>query len=322
MKRRDFIVALFCMALGPLAAAAQPADKIPRIGYLSHGPSPVFEAWQEGLRTLGWIEGRNLIVEYRWSHGNDARLPELAADLVRLGVDLITVPNSTVADATLRATRTMPIVFCFHGDPVGSGHVASLARPGGNITGMSNLLTELSAKQLELLAEAVPGARRIAVLWNPLAPPHRPALLALEAAARELGVELRLVPANGVKQFDEAFATMRAERSGAALVLASPPYCVHRARLAELARQYRLPSIFGWRENPQEGGLMSYGPNLNDMFRRCAAFVDKVLKGARPVALPVEQASRYEFVINLTAARALGVEIPSSVVARADEVIE
>ena len=248
---------------------------------------------------------------------------ELVEDLVRHGVDLIVVAGSTYADVALRATRTIPIVFCSHGDPVGAGHVASLARPGGNVTGMSSLLTELSAKQLEILAATVPGEGPIAVLWNPASPPHGPALSTVKATARDLGVKLHLVPASAVEEFDAAFAAMSAGRARAALALVSPSYYVHHARLAELARHGpRLPSMFGWREYPKVGGLMSYGPNLNDMFRRCAVYVDKILKGAKPAELPVEQASKYEFVINLDAARALDVEIPPSILIRADEVIE
>ena len=322
MRRSSLIVVLFAMALGANAARAQSTDKIASVGYISHGLSPALEALQEGLRTLGWVEGSNLIVEYRWSYNKDERIPELVEDLVRHRVDLIVVAGSTYADVALRATRTIPIVFCSHADPVGAGHVASLARPGGNVTGMSNLLTELSAKQLEILTATVPGDGPIAVLWNPASPPHGPALSTVKATARNLGVELRLVPATAVEEFDAAFAAMSAERARAALALVSPSYYVHHALLAELAGQYRLPTMFGWREYPKAGGLMSYGPNLNDMFRRCAAYVDKILKGAKPAELPVEQASKYEFVINLNAARALDIEIPPSILIRADEVIE
>jgi putative tryptophan/tyrosine transport system substrate-binding protein len=318
MRRRSLIVALFAVALWANAVGAQPTVKIASFGYISHGLSPALDALQEGLRTLGWVEGSNLIVEYRWSDNKDERIPHLVDDLVRHGVDLIVVAGSTYADVALRATRTIPIVFCSHADPVGAGHVASLARPGGNATGMSNLLTELSAKQLEILAATVPGEGHIAVLWNPASPPHGPALSTVKATARDLGVKLHLVPASTV----EAFAAMSAERARATLALVSPSYYVHHARLAELARYYRLPSMFGWREYPKVGGLMSFGPNLNDMFRRCAVYVDKILKGAKPAELPVEQASKYEFVINLDAARALDVEIPPSILIRADEVIE
>ena len=198
--------------------------RLPRLAISRTGYRPALEALQEGLRTLGWAEGSNLIVEYRWSDNKDERIPELVEDLVRHGVDLIVVAGSTYTDVALRATRTIPIVFCAHGDPVGAGHVASLARPGGNVTGMSSLLTELSAKQLELLAGAVPGEGPIAVLWNPASPPHGPALSTVKATARALGVKLHLVPASAVEEFDAAFAAMNAEHARAALALVSPSY--------------------------------------------------------------------------------------------------
>jgi putative ABC transport system substrate-binding protein len=269
MKPRPSIAALLAVILGQSLAGARAAEQVHRIGYPSHGPSPALEALQQGLRTFGWIEGRNLVVEYHLTEGKDERIPELAADLVRLGVDLIVAAGSNYAHAALHATGTIPIVFCSHGDPVGAGHVASLSRPGGNVTGISNLLTELSAKQLELLNAAVPGPGPIAVLWNPASPPHGAALPAVRAAARDLGIETRLMPAAAVEEFDAAFRTMKAEHVRAALVLVSPSYYVHHARLAELASRYRLPSMLGWSEFPKAGGLMSSGPNLNDMFALC-----------------------------------------------------
>jgi putative ABC transport system substrate-binding protein len=322
MKPRPSIAALLAVILGQSLAGACAAEQVHRIGYLSHGPSPALEALQQGLRTLGWIEGRNIAVEYRLTEGKDERIPELAADLVRLRVDLIVAAGSNYADAALRATRTIPIVFCTHGDPVRSGHVASLSRPGGNVTGLSNLLTELSGKELELLNATVPGQGPIGVLWNPASPPHSVALPAVRAAARDLGIEIRLVPAAAVEEFDAAFRTMRAEHVRAVLALISPSYYVHHARLAELASQYRLPSMLGWSEFPKAGGLMSYGPILNDMFRRCAGLVDKLLRGAKPAELPVEQASTYKLIINLKAARHLDLAIPAEILNRADEVID
>jgi ABC-type uncharacterized transport system substrate-binding protein len=211
MKPRPSIAALLAVILGQSLAGACAAEQVHRIGYLSHGPSPALEALQQGLRTRGWIEGRNVAIEYRLTEGKDERIPELAADLVRLRVDLIVAAGSNYADAALRATRTIPIVFCTHGDPVRSGHVASLSRPGGNVTGLSNLLTELSGKELELLNATVPGQGPIGVLWNPASPPHSVALPAVRAAARDLGIEIRLVPAAAVEEFDAAFRTMRAE---------------------------------------------------------------------------------------------------------------
>jgi putative ABC transport system substrate-binding protein len=322
MRPRPSIIALFAFILGQTLVGARAAEQVHRIGYLSHGPSPALEALQQGLRTLGWIEGRNIAVEYRLTEGKDERIPELAADLVRLRVDLIVAAASTYADAALRATRTIPIVFCSHGDPVGAGHVASLSHPGGNVTGLSALLTELSAKQLELLNATVPGPEPIGVLWSPASPPHSVALPAVKAVARGLGIEIRLIPARTVEEFDAAFKTMRAEHVRAVLALASPLYYIHHARLAELASQYRLPSMFEWSEFPKAGGLMSYGPILNDMFRRCAGLVDKLLRGAKPAELPVEQASTYKLIINLKAAQRLDLAIPAEILNRADEVID
>ena len=315
-------VALLALALAQSLTGASMAEQNHRIGYLSHGPSPALKALQDGLRTRGWIEGRTLHVEYRLTKGRDDRIPELAADLVRLGVDVIVAAGSNYADAALHATSTIPIVFCSHGDPVGAGHVASLSRPGGNVTGISNLLTELSGKQLELLNAAVPGQGPIAVLWNPASPPHGAALPAVKAAAQDLGIEIRLVPARTVEEFDAAFKTMSAEQVRAALALVSPSYYVHHARLAELASQYRLPSMLGWSEFPKAGGLMSYGPNLNDMFERCAGLVDKLLRGAKPAEIPVEQASTYQLIVNLKAAKRLDLAIPTSILSGADEVID
>jgi putative tryptophan/tyrosine transport system substrate-binding protein len=322
MRPLRSIIAMLALILGQSLVGARAAEQVHRIGYLSHGPSPALEALQQGLRTRGWIEGRNISVEYRLTEGKDERIPELAADLVRLRVDLIIAAGSNYADAALQATRTIPIVFCAHGDPVGAGHVASLSRPGGNVTGISNLLTELSAKQLELLNAAVPGPGPIAVLWNPASPPHGAALPAVRAAARDLGIETRLMPAAAVEEFDAAFRTMKAEHVRAALVLVSPSYYVHHARLAELASQYRLPSMLGWSEFPKAGGLMSYGPNLNDMFGRCAGLVDKLLRGAKPAEIPIEQASTYQLVVNLRAARHLDLTIPAAILSGADEVID
>jgi len=322
MKTHSTAVALFALPLMLSPPGAGRAEQVHRIGYLSHGPSPALDALRGRLRTLGWIEGRNLQVEYRLTDGRDERIPGLAADLVRIGVDLIVAAGSNYADAALHATRTIPIVFCAHGDPVGAGHVASLSHPGGNVTGVSNQLTELSGKQLELLDAAVPGRGPVAVLWNPASPPHDAALPAVKAAAQDLGIEIRLVPARTAAEFDAAFRTMSAEQVRAALALVSPSYYVHHARLAELASEYRLPAMLGWSEFAKAGGLMSYGPNLNEMFGRCAGLVDKLLKGGRPADIPVEQASTYQLVVNLRAARRLNLTIPASILAVADEVTE
>ncbi len=315
-------IALALILLVPLAPDAQQSQKVRRIGFLGNAPGPFLDAFRQGLRDLGWVEGQNLIIEWRWMQGRPERLPELAEELVRLNPDVILGASSTQVEPLRQKTKTIPIVFAVHADPVGVGHVASLARPGGNITGISMLMTDLSVKKLELLKETVPGATRIAVLWNPTTPSHPPALKAVEAAARLLGVELHRVEARVLEEFDGAFAAMTRERVGAFLVLGSPVYFTQRARLAELALKHHLPGIFDFRENVEAGGLMSYGADLNDMYRRSAAYVDKILKGARPADLPVDQASRYDLVINFKTAKALGLTLPPSVLVRATQVIQ
>jgi ABC-type uncharacterized transport system substrate-binding protein len=242
--------------------------------------------------------------------------------LVRMNVDVIFAPSSTEVEPARQATRTIPIVFAAHADPVGIGHVASLPRPGGNITGLTMVMTDLAAKELEILKEAIPQATRIGVLWNPTTPSHPPAIAAVKGAGEKLGVSLWLAPARTAEDFDAALASMIAERVGAFLVLGSPLVVSARARLAELALKYRLPSMFAIREPVEAGGLMSYAADLNDLTRRAAAYIDKILKGAKPADLPVEQASKYELVVNLKTAKAIGLEIPPTLLARADEVIE
>jgi putative ABC transport system substrate-binding protein len=305
------------------ARAQQPA--MPVIGFLQFGPASAFagrvEALRAGLRQLGYVEGKNIVIEFRWAKTVD-QLPELAGELVRMNVDVIFAPTSTDTEAARQATKTIPIVFANHADPVGVGHVASLARPGGNITGLSVLLTDLVAKQLEILKEAVPQATRIGVLFSPTAPSHRPALQALETAGQTLGVQLQLVPVRTAEDYDGAFAMMARERVGGCLVVAAPIFFSHRARVTELALKHRLPATFGDREYVEAGGLMSYSSDLRDLARRAAAYIDKILKGAKPADLPVEQASKYELVINLKTAKALGLEISPTLLARADEVIE
>lgn len=318
---RYIITALGFVVLS-LTARAQPSDKIPRIAYLGGSPSPPVEALQDGLRRLGWREGENIRIEYRWAQAREDLAALHAEELVRLNVGLIVTGASTYAESARRATSTIPILFCSHGDPVGAGHVASLARPGGNMTGTATLLSELSVKSLELLTQTVPTARRIAVLWSPVALASRPAVTAVEAAARNSGVELLSVPAAAVAEFEAAFAMMTRERADALLGLVSPVFFLHRTRLAELALEHRLPSLFMWRENVEVGTLLSYGPDLQDLFRRCATYVDKILKGAKPADLPVEQASTYELIVNMNTARTLGITMPPEILARADKVIE
>jgi ABC-type uncharacterized transport system substrate-binding protein len=326
MRRREFITLLGGAAVAwPLAARAEQPAKVPRIGFLRFGLASAnaerVEALRTGLRDLGYVEGKNIVIEFRWTERID-QLPELAAELARMNVDAIFAMSSTEVEPTRQATQTIPIVFAVHADPVGLGHVASLARPGGNITGLTIILTDLVAKQLEILKEAVPQATRIGVLFSRTAPSHRPALQAVETAGARLGVQLVMVPVRTGEDFEGAFSTMSREQVGSFLVVSAPLTISHRARLAELALEHRLPGMVGSKENVESGGLMNYGADFNDMFRRVATYIDKILKGAKPADLPVEQASKYELVINLKTAKAIGLTISEAFLLRADKVIE
>jgi putative tryptophan/tyrosine transport system substrate-binding protein len=325
LKRRDFISLLGGAAVAwPLAVQAQRA-KVARIGFLGVGPATAWadevEAFKAGLRDLGYVEDRSIVIEERWAESTD-QLPALAAELVRMNVDILVAPASTEVEPARQATRTIPIVFTQHADPVGVGHVASLAQPGGNITGMSMVLTELAAKQLEILMDALPHASRIGVLWNPTTPSHPKVVKAIEVAARSLGVGLLMTPIQAVADFDGAFARMEAERVDGFLVPGSPLANAQRAPLADLALKHRLPGIFANKANVRAGGLMSYGADFKYMYRHAALYVDKILKGEKPADLPVEQASKYELFVNLRTARAIGLTMPPTLLARADEVIE
>jgi ABC-type uncharacterized transport system substrate-binding protein len=325
MNRREFITLLGAAAVWPLAARAQQAAKVARIGHLDLGPpsarSSRVEALRAGLRDLGWVEGKNIVIEFRWAD-RVQQLPELAAELVRMKVDVIFAPSSTMVEPARQATKTIPIVFSNHADPIGTGHVASLSRPGGNITGLSELATELDAKALEMLQEVVPRAIRIGVLWNPTTPSQVPGLQSVKAAGEKLGLALHLVSAATVEEFDGSFASMAQENVGGVFVVPAPITLMQSARLADVALKHRLPTMFAAKENVEAGGLMSYGADRNDLCRRAAVYIDKILKGAKPADLPVEQASKYQLVINLKTAKALGIEIPPTLLARADEVIE
>jgi ABC-type uncharacterized transport system substrate-binding protein len=311
----------------PLAAVAQQAAKVARIGLLTTNlaTSPhLLEAFRQGLRELGYVEGRNLLIEYRDAEGKVERFPALAAELVALKADVIVAGNDPQALAAKQATGTIPIVFAVAADPVGSRLVTSLARPGGNVTGLSTLNAELVGKDLEQLTQAVPGVSRVAVLWHPGARSERTEkdmLKGAEVAARTLGVRLQFVDARGPADFDRAFSDMTRARAGALTVLTSPMLFTERRRLVALAAKNRLPAVYPWREGVDAGGLMAYGPNTADMYRRAATYVDKILRGAKPADLPVEQPTKFELVINLKTAKALGLTIPTSLLARADEVI-
>jgi putative tryptophan/tyrosine transport system substrate-binding protein len=323
MRRRDIMAGLLVAAAFGRAQAQPTATKIPRIGYLGTniGPAslPPIEAFREGLRQLGYIEGQNIVVEYRWAIGEADQLAAAkAAELVRLDLDLIVAANTTYIPSLRQAGNTVPTVFCISGDPVAEGIVASLARPGGNVTGIAAFGPELGVKQLEILTEAVPSARRIAILWDPTYEQHKVAMPAIEAAAQKLAVTLQLVPARTADEFDAAFAAMDRAHAEAVLALASSLTYSNRARLGELARQHRLPSIL----LRGAGGLLSYTPNIKALFRQCADYVDKILKGAKPSDLPVEEATKFDLIVNLKIAKMLGITIPPSLLARADEVIE
>jgi putative ABC transport system substrate-binding protein len=325
MRRRELIALIAVAATAWSLAHAQEPTKVARIGFLGLAPASAsasrVEALQAGLRDLGWIEGQNIVFEFRWAERVD-QLPELVAELVRMNVDVIFAPSSTFVEPARKATQSIPIVFAIHADPVGLGHVASLARPGGNITGLSMVHTEIAEKELEILKEAVPHASRIGVLWNPTTPSAPRVLKAVEAAGEKLGVHLRPKPVRTVDDFERVFTAMAQEQVDAFFDIASPLTYSQRARLAEIALEHRLPGMFGLSANAEAGGLMSYAADINDLHRRAAAYIDNILKGTKPADLPVEQASKYELVINLKTAKAIGVEIPPMVLARADEVIE
>ena len=317
------IIAL-AILLAALRADAQQPAKVPRIGFLCvlSGPSPHTEAFEQGLRSLGYVEGRDVAIEYRFTDGRTDPIPDLAAEFVRLKVDVIVVASPQAIRPTKEAIKSIPIVMAQSDDPVGSGFVASLARPGGNITGLSTVSPELSGKRLDLLKEAVPKVSRVAVLWNAANPVAALQLRETEVAARALGVKLQSLGVRGAKEFDAAFTAMRRERVGALIVLPDLLFYDHQRRLLNLAAKSRLPVMYEERGFAEAGGLMAYGPNYNDLFRRSAAFVDKILKGAKPVDLPVEQPTKFELVVNLKTAKALGLTIPQSVLIRADEVIQ
>jgi len=309
--------------------AAQQAAKVPRIGWLAvnlAAANPhLREAFLQGLRDLGYVEGRNLMIEYRFAEGKLDRLSDLAAELVALKVDVIVAGATPAAVAAKQATKTIPIVFASGGDPVTDGLVTSLARPGGNVTGTSGRVPELVGKCLEQVKRAVPGISRVAVLWQPGAVGERTEkdmVKGAEVAARALGVRLQFVEARGPADFDRAFSDMTKARAGALTVLTSPMLFSERRHLVDLAAKHRLPAVYTLREFVDAGGLMAYGPNAADVYRRVATYVDRILKGAKPADLPIEQPTKFELVINLKTAKALGLTIPQSVLGRADEVIQ
>lgn len=331
MLRRAFLAGLGAVLAAPLAAEPQPAGKVPRVGLLGAGsPSdPVVqgfvEGFRQGLRELGWVEGRNIVIEYRYAEGKYERLPDLAGELVRFKPDVIVAAPTEAALAAKNATSTIPIVMANVADPVGSGLVASLARPSGNVTGLSSMGVDLTVKRLELLKEAVPGLSRVAILRNPDASPwtHPVMVKAVEQVAPSLRLQLQVLAARGPEEFDGAFSMMARERADGLLVLAGDAlFVLHRRRLADLAAKSRLPAMYATKEHAEAGGLMAYSTDSGYNWRRAATYVDRILNGAKPAELPVEQPTKFELVINMKTARALGLTIPPSLLLRADRVIE
>ena len=321
----SILVVFVLLAVGVIADAQQPT-KILRIGYLSSdSPSTIavrIEAFRQGLRELGYVEGKNVVIEWRFAEGKADRLRGLAAELVRLKVDVIVTSSPAATRAAKEATVTIPIVTAQDNDPVGNGLVASLARPGGNITGLSTLAPEISGKRLELVKEIVPRVSRVAVLGSSTTPGNPQALRETELAARVLGLQLQYLEVRGAKDIEPAFRAAAKDRAEAVLMLQSPVFVNQRRQLAELAVKFRLPVIYDRREFVDDGGLMSYGTNYTDLSHRAAIYVDKILKGAKPADLPVEQPTKFELVINLKTAKQIGLTIPPNVLARADRVIK
>ena len=318
---KSFAVCALLLVFCP-SVDAQQTGKVARIGYLAAGSPPPDDSFLAGLRELGYVEGRNIIIESRFADGKHERLFGLAGELIALKVDVIVTTGTPAAFAAKRATSTIPIVMAIVADPVGGGLVANLARPGGNITGMANLETELSEKRLELLKQVVPRLSRVAVLWNLANAAHKQALKESEFAAKALELRLQAVDAQDPSEFGRAFSAMSSERAQALMLLADSMFSAYREAIIKLAARGRLPAIFWQGSFVETSGLMSYGVNFADNFRRAAVYVDKILKGAKPADLPVEQPTKFEFVINLKTAKQIGLTIPPNVLARADRVIK
>ena len=326
MRRREFITVLGCAAAAwPLAARAQQSAKLPTIGYFG-GAAPAVDgqrvaSFVQQLRELGWIEGRNVTIEYRWAEGRPEQMAEIAAEFPRLKVDVIVTSATTTTIAAKQATSVIPIVFAVVGDPVGTGLVASLARPGGNVTGLSIQETDLASKRVELLREVVPDLRRLAFMGNLGNPSIMLGLGEVQAATRTLGLEITTPEIRRAEDIAPAFGALKGHAE-ALYVAPDPLLLANRVRFNTLVLTARLPAIYNSREWVEAGGLMSYGPNFLDLFRRAAGYVDKILRGTKPGDIPVEQPTKFEFVLNLTTAKAIGLTIPESFLLRADEVIE
>lgn len=327
-NRRKLLVALGAGALAaPLASFAQlQPGKVARIGFLGNSTA-AFEAnligpFRQGLRDLGYVEGRNILIEYRWAEGEYERFPALIAELIALKVDVIVTAGTPATLAVKKATTSVPLVMVAVGDPVGTGIVASLARPGGNITGLTSISPELEGKRLELLKEVTPKLSHVAILWNPINAFHVIEMKEAQSAAAALQMKVLPLAARTPEELDGAFAAISRERPGALLVLADRMFLHHRTRIMDFAAQHRLPGVYAHRELVEAGGLMSFGPSYAGMHMRAATYVDKILKGTSPADLPIEQPTKFVLVINLKTAKAFGIKIPNSVLLRADEVIQ
>jgi putative ABC transport system substrate-binding protein len=326
-SRRDVITLLGgAAAAWPLAARAQQSAKVPRIGFLGNSTATLeanlLGPFREGLRELGYQEGRNLAIEFRWADGTYERFPALIAELIALNVDLIVTAGTPASLAVKKATTSTPLVMVAVGDPVATGLVATLARPGGNITGLTSISSEMEGKRLELLKEAVPSISHVAVLWNAISPIQIIDERETQAAAQTLGVKVLSLGVRSTEEIEDAFAAIIRERPGGLLVLADRLFLHNRARIMSFAAQNRLPGVYAYREFVEAGGLMAYGPSYADMHRRAAWYVDRILKGTKPADLPVQAPAKFELVVNLRAAKALGVSLPPQLLGRADEVIE
>jgi putative ABC transport system substrate-binding protein len=326
MKRREFFALVGGAAVWPLAARAQQPEKIPRIGFLGNSTADLeanlVEPFRGGLRDLGRIEGRNIVIEYRWAEGKYDRFPALIAELLASKVDVIVTAGTPASLAVKKATSSVPLVMIAVGEPVATGLVASLARPGGNATGVTSISPEIEGKRLELLREVVPNLSHIAVLWNAGSPVQVIQERETRVAAQALGMKTLSLGVRTLEEIEDSFAAIVKEQPAALFVLADRLFLHHRKRIMDFAVQHRLPGVHAYRELVEVGGLMSYGPSYGDMHRRAASYVDKILKGAKPADLPVERPVKFELVVNLRAAKALGLTVPASLILRADEVIE
>ena len=325
MRRREFITLLGGVAVTwPLAASAQ--SKTPRIGFMGNSTAALeanlVDAFREGLRELGYEEGRNIVIEYRWANGKYDHFPVLVAELIAAKVEVIVTAGTPAALAVKNATTTVPLVMVAVGDPVGTGLVPSLARPGGNLTGLSSVAPDLEGKRLQLLREVVPALSHVAMFINSLNPFHVSSMRQARAAAQTMGIKLQLHDIRKSEDLDDAFAAIRKERPDALLILADRVFLHNRERIVDFANEQRLPNVNAYKELVEVGGLMSYGPSYEDMHKRAAIYVDKILKGAKPADLPIEQPSKFTFIVNLKAAKALGVTVPSQLLGLADELID